>query len=455
MREPQIARRVRPGLVVLPLALSVIASAREGETEQLLRDAHAAVDARDFDGAIARFTEVIDLGAATQAQKIEAHEGRGSCQLAKGEAEPAIDDFTAALSLGERSATVFVMRATARGWLHDEQGALDDFGEAIRLAPEDATAYYNRGLLEARLGHAPAATADLGRAIELQPDFDAAYANLAKVEGVLSPEKALATLSRGIERKPTALLYFSRASFRAKSDDAISDLGHALELKPDFGEAYANRAIAYTAKKDYEHAVQDLAHAIALMPGVAELHTDRAALLCRLGRFLEGKDELDRAILADPRFASAYRTRGQVLFGLGRFDDAARDLDRYLKQGNPDKYATLALFLARARSGGESAAVLLAYPAADPPEWPDPVADLFRGRVEGAALMAAAAKGDEAKAVDRLCEAHFYLAERALLAGETGSAKEHFQKCVATGKSDFWEYQCAAIALEGLGNAKP
>ena len=74
--------------------------------------------------------------------------------------------------------------------------------------------YINRGVLELSTDYA-GAMADYDRAIELKPDFHEAYN------------------SRGEARRVNGQL-----------DAAMADFGKAIELKPDFSPAYNNRAIA-------------------------------------------------------------------------------------------------------------------------------------------------------------------------------------------------------------------
>lgn len=49
-------------------------------------------------------------------------------------------------------------------------------------------------------------------------------------------------------------------------DSAIASYSRALELKPDFAEAYNNRAYAYMMVKKYEQALPDLDQALRLRP---------------------------------------------------------------------------------------------------------------------------------------------------------------------------------------------
>jgi tetratricopeptide (TPR) repeat protein len=73
----------------------------------------------------------------------------------------------------------------------------------------------------------------LTKAIELEPDFAEAY------------------LNRGG-------LYFAKRL----SGQAIADFTEAIELKPDFAVAYCNRGVAFGGKGLYEQAIADSTKAI-------------------------------------------------------------------------------------------------------------------------------------------------------------------------------------------------
>ena len=67
----------------------------------------------------------------------------------------------------------------------------------------------------------------------------------------------------------TAQDYFAQGDYQfdlGNCDGAIAAYTRAIELKPDFAEAYNNRAFTYMVKKDYAPALPDLDRAIQLRP---------------------------------------------------------------------------------------------------------------------------------------------------------------------------------------------
>ncbi len=118
---------------------------------------------RDFDQAIASYTEAIRLDP----QRAGAYVGRGVSRRAKGDVDGAIADHSEAIRLDPRSVSAYVNRGIARRSKGDMDGAIADYTEAIRLNPRDAVAYNNRGYTRHEKGDNAGAIADCSEAIRL------------------------------------------------------------------------------------------------------------------------------------------------------------------------------------------------------------------------------------------------------------------------------------------------
>lgn len=90
---------------------------------------------KDFDGAIADYTEAIEINA----NYASLYFNRGTALLNKLEFEKAIDDFDSAIYLEANNAEFYNGRATAKMDKGDLEGAKKDFFKSIELNPEDTT----------------------------------------------------------------------------------------------------------------------------------------------------------------------------------------------------------------------------------------------------------------------------------------------------------------------------
>jgi tetratricopeptide (TPR) repeat protein len=75
----------------------------------------------------------------------------------------------------------------------------------------------------------------------------------------------------------------------ADHDSIISDLTQIIRINPTDPQAYHDRGIAYSRKKEYDKATSDFTEAIRLNPGFAQAYSDRAWVY-------NEKQEYDKAV---------------------------------------------------------------------------------------------------------------------------------------------------------------
>ena len=129
----------------------------------------------------------------------------------------------------------------ASGWVRATdvvplEGAVGYYSDAIRSDTNAAAAYQCRGLL---------------RCAERE------Y------------EEAVADFTAALQRAPTALAYYNRATARSLGGDtsgAIADYDEATRLAPGYVAAYHGRGIAHTAVGAVERALADYGEALRLDP---------------------------------------------------------------------------------------------------------------------------------------------------------------------------------------------
>jgi ankyrin repeat protein len=230
---------------------------------------------------------------ATKSQnqiKAEEFAVRAGGELAKGDFDGAIANYTEALRLDTGSPIYRLNRGVGRLRKKDYDGAIADCNEAIRAIAENSARAV--GVLSAVVAENSSVT--IQRALDMSAAFEVlAYTDrgLAK-EGKEDWDGAIADLTKVYELKPAALrssvkdefgiatinpdvafVYWSRGNTKLLQkdwDSAIRDYTTAIELKPDYAEAYNNRAVAKHEKGDEDGAKADLAKAIQLKPSLGQ-----------------------------------------------------------------------------------------------------------------------------------------------------------------------------------------
>jgi lipoprotein NlpI len=112
---------------------------------------------------------------------------------------------------------------------------------------------------------------------------------------------------------------------------------------------------------------------------------------------------------------------------------------------NPYPYPGLIAFLALSRAGQPAPDLEATAQRMTNRDWPYPVLELFLGRSDEAATLAAAGKPDQR------CEARFYVGEWHLLKGDRAAARKGFEEAIGLCPKGFIEYNAAQGELRRLG----
>ena len=113
--------------------------------------------------------------------------------------------------------------------------------------------------------------------------------------------------------------------------EALLDYNKAIQLKPDYANAYANRGLTKAALKQNFAAITDCDFAIQLKPDYAPLYFIRGTVKAELEQYLSAIIDYDTAIILKPDYASAYYGRGITKATLGQHLSAIVDYETALQ----------------------------------------------------------------------------------------------------------------------------
>lgn len=260
--------------ICAPIALALITASPAGaqSAEGLLKEAYAAIDAKD--GARA-------LNLAEQV-----------------------------LRQDPRRAEALAVRGAAKRLLKDMKGALEDYDRALALDPAAHRAYGGRALARLGLKAYGEALRDAEKAVELNPD----YARGWNIKGdILLEQKlhreALAAFERSLGLVAAyAPALHGRARCKANLGDpagAVKDYDAALRLDAALPSAHYNRALSREALKDFRGADEDYTVSIERGHRVPEAHYRRGLARRSLGDLEGARQDWNRALALDPKLTAA------------------------------------------------------------------------------------------------------------------------------------------------------
>lgn len=141
-------------------------------------------------------------------------------------------------------------------------------------------------------------------------------------------------------RRAMASKLFTQALSEKDYQKAIQLYSEAIELDPNFAEAYSNRGYAKYLLGEEENALQDYDKAIELNPNLSEAYNNRGNAKESLGDENGALEDFDKAIELNPDYANAYNNRGIVKRELGDTTGAMIDFNKAIRlRGNfPEAY---------------------------------------------------------------------------------------------------------------------
>jgi Tfp pilus assembly protein PilF len=201
----------------------------------------------------------------------QAHAYRGRAQYPE-----AVDAYARALELAPDLAPA----AAGRGQILHAAGfrdqALADFEQALRHDPLNASALYGRGLIRHQRDDVEGALDDFTRALALDPEHTARY------------RRRLGMVYHGLQQH----------------DRALAEYAASIEHDPDQADAYYFRALCYDEMKRTQHALDDLTHALELAPGWPMALAARSAIYARQWQYRRAYDDIVAAGQHDKRVRS-------------------------------------------------------------------------------------------------------------------------------------------------------
>ena len=237
----------------------------------------------NYDDALNDFHEAISLRPDLPGP----YYSRGVTRLLNKQYKEAIEDFNMFVRHEKKVADVYINRGVCYLGLKDTLRAYEEFETAIKTNREDPNGYNRRGVLYMQQNRFKEAETDFDTAIKNDSNYLLSYFNRALVySNTNRPLQALSDFDKVVKLDSTSsLAYFNRAIVRTQIGDynrALEDYNRVAIYSPNV-LLYYNRAALYSRIGDIEKAIEDYSRAIDLYPDFANAYLNRSQLRMMMG----------------------------------------------------------------------------------------------------------------------------------------------------------------------------
>ncbi|MGF1675961.1 MAG: tetratricopeptide repeat protein [Rivularia sp. (in: cyanobacteria)] len=188
--------------------------------------------------------------------------------------------------------------------------------QAVKSKSNFVPALHQLSVVYRKLNQLDKALVAINKAIKLEPENPNLY---NEKYGVLNEKKeyaqAEAAITKAIQITPRAAFYSNRGVFYSNQENwksALVDYNQAIEINPNYFDAYFNRALVYSLQKQYELALADFKKAIQINPGNVNAYYYRGITYSFHNKYELALADYNKAIQINPDFDEAYYNTGLI-----------------------------------------------------------------------------------------------------------------------------------------------
>lgn len=147
--------------------------------------------------------------------------------------------------------------------------------------------------------------------------------------------EAVAALEKVVEADPTnAMMQYNLGvayEHRDQYEKARQRYEEAIQLKPDFGEAFLAIGNSFMAQKNFVDAITSLVKAVELLPNSYEAAYNLGACYSNGGMYAEAEGAYKKAISINPKEPIVHQQLGMALLGQSKKGEAKLEFQKYLE----------------------------------------------------------------------------------------------------------------------------
>lgn len=233
-----------------------------------------------------------------------------------------------------------VFNLLAQGFGHHQKNQLDEaenlYRRALSFEANNFDALQLLGVLLAAKGNFFAAANLLKKAVVINNNDPVVFNNLGvSLKELNELDTALENYNQAIQLKPDyAEAYLNRANIfkdRGLREEALNDCSQAIKFNPGYAEAFFCRGVLRQQIENWEAALADYTFTLKLQPSHADAYLNRGVIFHSLKKFDEALDDYDKSLTLEPNSVDALYNRGCLLRDLANPIEAKISLDKALE----------------------------------------------------------------------------------------------------------------------------
>lgn len=271
---------------IFPFAADAQTRRQRNQSEQAVREGERLSAQKNYRGAIQSFESAVTIWPGNA----NAHFQKGKAHYFLGEYDPAVSEYSLALSNGFRPIEVFKVRWAAYEKLRRFDEALADVNNVLKAEPANvqfalASAEINFG----RGNYQDSAAAYQKALLQSPNNADLYYWLAASKEKLGDVEGQAAAAEEAIKRNTQFLaeslvILGSARNVQKRIPEAISAFSRALASRPDKVESYRQLAELYRSQNRIDEAIDISKAGLRQHPNNGEIYTDLTWFYSLAGR---------------------------------------------------------------------------------------------------------------------------------------------------------------------------
>ena len=251
-----------------------------------------------------------------------------------GEHKNAIKIYEEAINIKPNDTQMLSNFASSLNAIGEHQYALTILNKSLLIEPDNYEYLFNKGNILCELNLHTESLSYYKKSFEINPYFPPSFNNYGKaLFDLMRFEESLDYFDKAINLDPSYIECLNNKGIALKElkkfDEALIYLQSALNISSN-AETLLNIGSINLAQKKYHVAIDYFDKALQLEPNFAEAWSNKGNALHELNRPNEAIVHFDKALSLKPTYAIAWCNKGWVLQKLKRFDEAIAHYDTAL-----------------------------------------------------------------------------------------------------------------------------